>query len=45
MEPVATKLRTEGPTTTYRNKGTTTATGGYQNEEVLSRKTKNLFND
>ena len=30
----------EGPTTTYRDKGTTSTTGGYQNEEVLSRQTR-----
>lgn len=34
----------EGPTTTKRNKGTSTTTGGYQGEEVLSRKTAK-FND
>ena len=31
-------IRTEGPTTTFRNKGTSTTTGGYNDEEVLSRK-------
>ena len=36
---------TEGPTTTYRDKGTSTTTGGYQGEEVLSRKNGNLYND
>ena len=45
MEPVTVLVNTEGPVTTYRSKGTTTTTGGYQNEEVLTRRTKNLFND
>lgn len=30
----------EGPTTTYRNKGTTSTSGGYQGEEILSRRTR-----
>ena len=36
-DPVITLLRTEGPTTTY-SEGSTTVNGGYQGEEVLSRK-------
>jgi hypothetical protein len=31
------KVKTTGPTTTYRNAGTQTQTGGYQGETVLSR--------
>lgn len=38
MTAVTTLLSTEGPTTTYRAKGTSTTTGGYEGEEVLSRK-------
>lgn len=37
MAPVTVLVSIEGPTTTYRNKGTSTTTGGYQGEEVLSR--------
>jgi hypothetical protein len=38
MEPVIDYLSTEGPTITYRSKGGTITTGGYQDEEVLSRR-------
>lgn len=37
MAPVTVLVGIEGPTTTYRNKGTSTTTGGYQGEDVLSR--------
>lgn len=39
------KISTVGPTTSYRNKGSQTTTGGYQGETILSRKGNNLFND
>ena len=38
MEPVTTLAGTVGPTTTYRNTGTTSTTGGYEGETVLSRR-------
>lgn len=34
-------VSTEGPTTTYRNAGSTTTDGGYQGEDVLSRRMLN----
>ena len=44
MEPVTEYLGSEGPVTTYRSKGETITVGGYQGEDVLSR--RNLkFND
>lgn len=44
-EAETTRTGTEGPTTTYRNTGTQSTTGGYQGEEVLSREGQNLFNE
>ena len=37
-EAVTALVKTDGPTTTYRNKGTSSTSGGYQGEEVLSRR-------
>ena len=38
MDPVTTLKSTEGPVITYRDKGTSTTSGGYQGEPVLSRR-------
>lgn len=43
VDPTPIRYKIEGPTTTYRTDGTST-TGGYQGEEVLSRKAT-LFNE
>lgn len=41
-EAVTVRTNIEGPTTTYRNKGTSTTTGGYEGEEILSRKVSTI---